>query len=83
MARVGHVNANVAAPDRRDEVLAVLDTASARVVGITGPPGAGKSTTIAALVGGYRWLSVNYDKDNFLFDNVIHGPVIGATFIIK
>src|SRR3984885_8380426 len=40
--------------DRRDEVLALLDTASARVVGITGPPGAGKSTTIAALVGGYR-----------------------------
>src|ERR1700723_874579 len=40
--------------DRRDEVLAALDTASARVVGITGPPGAGKSTTIAALVGGYR-----------------------------
>jgi hypothetical protein len=36
-----------------------------------------------ALVGGYRWLSVNYDKDNFLFDNVIHGPVLGATFIIK
>jgi len=40
--------------DRRDEVLAALDTASPRVVGITGPPGAGKSTTIAALVGGYR-----------------------------
>ena len=40
--------------DRRDEVLAALDTASARVVGITGPPGAGKSTTIAALVGAYR-----------------------------
>ncbi len=36
-----------------------------------------------ALVGGYRWLSVNYDKDNFLFDNIIHGPVLGATFIIK
>src|ERR1700689_1917209 len=40
--------------DRRDEVLAALDTAPARVVGITGPPGAGKSTTIAVLVGGYR-----------------------------
>ena len=40
--------------DRRDEVLGALDTASARVVGITGPPGAGKSTTIAVLVGGYR-----------------------------
>src|ERR1700727_710023 len=40
--------------DRRDEVLAALDTASARVVGITGPPGAGKSTTIAVLVRAYR-----------------------------
>ena len=39
---------------RRDEVLAALDAASARVVGITGPPGAGKSTTIALLVGAYR-----------------------------
>src|ERR1700759_1785805 len=40
--------------DRRDEVLAALDPASARVVGITGPPGAGKSTTIAVLVSAYR-----------------------------
>ena len=40
--------------DRRDEVLAVLDTAAAQVVGITGPPGAGKSTTIAVLVSAYR-----------------------------
>ncbi|EUA07747.1 LAO/AO transport system ATPase [Mycobacterium kansasii 732] len=43
--------------DRRDEVLAAIDPAPAseiRVVGITGPPGAGKSTTIAALVGAYR-----------------------------
>ncbi|MFI0350310.1 ArgK/MeaB family GTPase [Actinomadura sp. 9N407] len=47
---------------RRDEVLAVLDRDSAqgpgtepvRVVGVTGPPGAGKSTTVAALVGAYR-----------------------------
>jgi LAO/AO transport system kinase len=39
---------------RRDEVLAALDPASARVVGITGPPGAGKSTTIAVLVAAYR-----------------------------
>ncbi|MGH3677117.1 MAG: methylmalonyl Co-A mutase-associated GTPase MeaB [Mycobacterium sp.] len=39
---------------RRDEVLAVLDASTARVIGITGPPGAGKSTTIAALVGAYR-----------------------------
>ncbi|ETW22235.1 methylmalonyl Co-A mutase-associated GTPase MeaB [Mycobacterium gastri] len=43
--------------DRRDEVLAAIDAAlksEIRVVGITGPPGAGKSTTIAALVGAYR-----------------------------
>jgi LAO/AO transport system kinase len=45
----------------RDEVLAGIDSASAHsvahsvlVIGITGPPGAGKSTTIAALVGAYR-----------------------------
>ncbi|MGF2946728.1 methylmalonyl Co-A mutase-associated GTPase MeaB [Mycobacterium sp. Lab-001] len=43
--------------EQRDEVLASIGPSSARavpVVGITGPPGAGKSTTIAALVGAYR-----------------------------
>lgn len=40
--------------ERRDEVLARLQPSSVNVVGITGPPGAGKSTTIAALVGAYR-----------------------------
>ncbi|OBI91568.1 methylmalonyl Co-A mutase-associated GTPase MeaB [Mycobacterium asiaticum] len=41
--------------DRRDEVLAVIGPSTdVRVIGITGPPGAGKSTTIAALVGAYR-----------------------------
>lgn len=40
--------------DRRDEVLAVLGAASPRVIGVTGPPGAGKSTTVGALVGAYR-----------------------------
>jgi LAO/AO transport system kinase len=43
--------------DRRSEVLASIDPASGRpgpVIGITGPPGAGKSTTIAALVAAYR-----------------------------
>lgn len=40
---------------RRDEVLGALgDVAAARVVGVTGPPGAGKSTTVGALVGAYR-----------------------------
>jgi LAO/AO transport system kinase len=43
--------------ERRDEVLASIGPSMAldvRVVGITGPPGAGKSTTVAALVGAYR-----------------------------
>ncbi|MGP4056914.1 methylmalonyl Co-A mutase-associated GTPase MeaB [Mycobacterium sp. 4D054] len=40
---------------RRDDVLAALgEVRPARVVGITGPPGAGKSTTVGALVGAYR-----------------------------
>ncbi|OBB94117.1 methylmalonyl Co-A mutase-associated GTPase MeaB [Mycobacterium sp. 852002-30065_SCH5024008] len=40
--------------ERRDEVLAGIEPSSVSVIGITGPPGAGKSTTIAALVGAYR-----------------------------
>jgi LAO/AO transport system kinase len=40
--------------DRRDEVLASVGPSSARVVGVTGPPGGGKSTTVGALVGAYR-----------------------------
>src|ERR1700744_2293677 len=40
--------------EQRDEVLAVIEPSSVRVVGITGPPGAGKSTTIAVLVAAYR-----------------------------
>lgn len=40
---------------RRSEVLAALpDVPTPRVVGITGPPGAGKSTTVGALIGAYR-----------------------------
>jgi LAO/AO transport system kinase len=35
-------------------VLAALGTDTARVIGVTGPPGAGKSTTIAVLVTAYR-----------------------------
>ncbi|EFC84002.1 methylmalonyl Co-A mutase-associated GTPase MeaB [Parafrankia sp. EUN1f] len=38
----------------RGELLAVLEPAPVRVLGVTGPPGAGKSTTIGALVGAYR-----------------------------
>lgn len=40
---------------RRAEVLEALGAVTpTRVVGITGPPGAGKSTTVGALVGAYR-----------------------------
>lgn len=43
--------------EQRDEVLGAIGPAPERmgpVIGITGPPGAGKSTTVAALVGAYR-----------------------------
>ncbi|MGV0646172.1 ArgK/MeaB family GTPase [Mycolicibacterium sp. XJ879] len=40
---------------RRSEVLEALGpVASPRIVGLTGPPGAGKSTTVGVLVGAYR-----------------------------
>lgn len=40
---------------RREDVLAALGaTSPPRIIGVTGPPGAGKSTTIAALVSAYR-----------------------------
>lgn len=40
---------------RRDEVLEALGaTTLAQIIGLTGPPGAGKSTTVAALVSAYR-----------------------------
>jgi LAO/AO transport system kinase len=40
---------------RRSEVLDALGPIAApRIVGVTGPPGAGKSTTVGALVGAYR-----------------------------
>jgi LAO/AO transport system kinase len=40
--------------DARAEVLACVGPSSVRVIGVTGPPGTGKSTTIAVLVGAYR-----------------------------
>jgi GTPase len=40
---------------RRDEVLEALGaTTPPQTIGLTGPPGAGKSTTVAALVSAYR-----------------------------
>ena len=45
---------SLAESPRRDEVLALLGDETARVIGVTGPPGAGKSTTIAVLVAAYR-----------------------------
>ncbi|MDL4816357.1 methylmalonyl Co-A mutase-associated GTPase MeaB [Actinomadura opuntiae] len=58
-ARGGSVRAagrllSLAEGPRRGELLDVLGPGAARVVGVTGPPGAGKSTTVAALVGAYR-----------------------------
>jgi hypothetical protein len=32
-----------------------------------------------ALVLGYRYLSVNYDKNDFLFDTAMKGPLFGFT----
>jgi LAO/AO transport system kinase len=61
-ARAGSVRAtgrllSLAESARRDEVLTTLPSRGAsmiRVLGVTGPPGAGKSTTVAGLVGAYR-----------------------------
>jgi hypothetical protein len=32
-----------------------------------------------ALVFGYRYLDVNYDKNDFLFDTAMTGPLFGLT----
>ncbi len=58
-ARNGHTRAagrllSLVESGRRDEVLAQVGPALVPVIGVTGPPGAGKSTTIAVLVGAYR-----------------------------
>jgi hypothetical protein len=36
-----------------------------------------------SLIGGYRYLRVNYDRNNFLFDGSLSGPIIGASFRLK
>ena len=33
-----------------------------------------------SLIGGYRHLHVNYDRDNFLFDMSLAGPIFGVSF---
>lgn len=33
-----------------------------------------------ALEAGYRYLAVNYDKNGFLFDGSLRGPIVGASF---
>jgi hypothetical protein len=33
-----------------------------------------------SLIGGYRHLRVNYDRDNFLFDGSLAGPILGLSF---
>ncbi|MEU4312854.1 methylmalonyl Co-A mutase-associated GTPase MeaB [Nocardia sp. NPDC024068] len=58
-ARAGSVRAagrllTLVEGSRRAEVLELLAPAVIRVVGLTGPPGAGKSTTVAAVVTAYR-----------------------------
>ncbi|WP_137149683.1 ArgK/MeaB family GTPase [Mycolicibacterium sp. CR10] len=44
----------VESPRRADVLEALGDVTPIRVVGVTGPPGAGKSTTVGALVSAYR-----------------------------
>jgi len=39
--------------------------------------GVGRRTS---LIGGYRDLHVNYDKNNFLFDMSLAGPILGMSF---
>ncbi|CAM2738376.1 ArgK/MeaB family GTPase [Skermania piniformis] len=58
-ARAGSIRAvgkllSLVESDRRSEVQALVGAARTRVIGITGPPGAGKSSTIAVLVAAYR-----------------------------
>lgn len=36
-----------------------------------------------AIVGGYRALHVDYNRNNFLFDTTLHGPLIGLRIKVK
>lgn len=58
-ARAGNTRAvgrllSLVESSRRDEVLTEVGSVALPVIGVTGPPGAGKSTTIAVLVAAYR-----------------------------
>ena len=33
-----------------------------------------------ALIGGYRYLAVNYESDGFIYNTNMHGPIFGAKF---
>jgi hypothetical protein len=33
-----------------------------------------------SLIAGYRGLSVDYEDDGFVFDVVMHGPILGLTW---
>lgn len=50
----GRLLSLVESPQRGEVLDALGAVAAPRVVGVTGPPGAGKSTTVGAVVGAYR-----------------------------
>lgn len=50
----GRLLSLVESPRRNDVLQALGPVPAPRVVGVTGPPGAGKSTTVGAVVGAYR-----------------------------
>ena len=50
----GRLLSLVESPRRNDVLNALGPTTPPRIVGVTGPPGAGKSTTVGALVSAYR-----------------------------
>jgi LAO/AO transport system kinase len=51
---VGRLLSLVESSRRHDVLTALGETTPPQVIGLTGPPGAGKSTTVAALVSAYR-----------------------------